>query len=245
MQKFHKDYEKLKELVAGRLSVTFPGWVRGTWSLALFFRGFTQMYYDVYDNPNFVKEFLDFLAEARISWEKQRCEFLGKKPTDLDNWFSNNYVDYRFVHASDQYSDEVDGNMISRESYKELIFPSEKKVADFYGRTFYYHSCGNLTKILDPLATLPNLGILHVSSWTDLKTAREMTGENVIIQKVLHPEDEVMHATPEKIRSRTREILEAIPDRKLWICADAIYSGDVEKVKQWVTVCKETVAEYT
>jgi uroporphyrinogen-III decarboxylase len=77
-----------------------------------------------------------------------------------------------------------------------------------------------------------------------LKTAREMTGENVIIQKVLHPEDEVMHATPEKIRSRTREILEAIPDRKLWICADAIYSGDVEKVKQWVTICKQTVAEY-
>ena len=118
MQKIHKDYEKMKKLVGGRLPVTFPGWVRGTWSTALFLRGFTELYYDIYDNPNFVKEFLDFLAEARISWEKQRCDFLGKKPTDLDNWFSNNYIDYRYVHASDQYSDEVDGNLMSPESYR-------------------------------------------------------------------------------------------------------------------------------
>ena len=244
MQKIHKEYEKMKKLVAGRLPVTFPSTVRGTWSSALFLRGFTELYFDVYDNPNFILELLDLLAEARISFEKQRCEFLGKKPTDLDNWFSNCYMDYRYVHASDQYCDEIDGNMMSNDTYKKLIFPSEKKIADFYGRTFYYHSCGNLTKLLDPLLSLPNMSVLHVSSWTDLKKAYEMANKDIIIQKVMHPEDDVLHAEPEKIRRQVKEILETVPDRKLWICADAIYAGDVEKVKQWVNIAKQTVAEY-
>jgi uroporphyrinogen-III decarboxylase len=138
----------------------------------------------------------------------------------------------------------VDGATVSPDVYRDIIFPSEKKLGDFYGRVFYYHSCGNLTNLLDPLVTLPNLRILHVSSWTSLKKAYEMSGKDTTLQMVLHPED-VLNTTPEKTRKQIKEILDTVPDRPLWICADAIYSGNAEKVKEWVSVCKEVVLKYT
>ena len=243
MPYIHERYKELVRLVDGRLEVTFPGWVRSHWSLALFLRGFTELYMDMLDAPDFVKELLDFLAESRISWEKQRSAFVGKAPSDPKNLFTNCYDDYRRVHVSDQYSDEVDGAMASPEMYRDLILPAELKLARFYGGIHYYHSCGNLTPFLPDLTRLPGLGMLHVSSWTDLKRARDCAPPGVILQRVLHPKDDVLHASEEHIRTQTREILATVPDRKLWICADAIYDGDVNAIKRWLGIVKEEVAK--
>ena len=134
--------------------------------------------------------------------------------------------------------------MLSPEGYEEFLFPSEKQLADFYGRVRYYHSCGNLTPFLNTLPRLRNLTMLHVSSWTDLVTACNKTDPRVILQKVMHPEDDVLHATDEQIEKQIEVIAAAVPDRNLWICADALYDGDIEKVKNWLKIAKKVVSRY-
>jgi hypothetical protein len=242
----HKKYQELSALVDGRLRVTFPGWSRSPWSVAVFLRGFTELYMDVVERPEFVRELLDFIAECRISWEKQRCDFLdiGEKSLEEEKtWYSNCYVDYRPVHVSDYFSDEVDGSMLSPEMYASVVYPSELKLARFYGQVRYYHSCGNLTPLLPKLLDLPGIRMLHVSSWTDLAEAYRQANPSVVLQKVLHPEDDVMKAGEDRIRAQIHDIMKTVPDRKLLICADAIYEGDVSKVQRWLTIAREVVQE--
>ena len=244
----HEKYRELCALVDGQLRVTFPGWTRSPWSVATFLRGFNELYMDVADDPSFVRDLLDFIAEARIRWETQRCEFMGTSPRSGDapgNWFSNCYVDYRPVHISDVYSDETDGNSISPSVYEETILPSELKLAEFYGGIRYYHSCGNLTPLLDAMARIPGLSILHVSSWTGLTAANTKCGPSITLQKVMHPQDDVMNQDEAGIRAQIQDILKTVPDRKLLICADAIYEGSVDKVRSWLRVARETVDSWT
>ncbi|MFA6507855.1 MAG: hypothetical protein WCT14_17265, partial [Treponemataceae bacterium] len=97
--------------------------------------------------------------------------------------------------------------------------------------------------LLPDLTTLPKLQMLHVSSWTDLKRAYECAAPDVTLQRVLHPKDDVLNASEDHIRTQTREILATVPDRKLWICADAIYDGDVDAVKRWLDIVKDEVSK--
>jgi hypothetical protein len=199
---------------------------------------------DIVDDPNFVRDLLDFIVQCRAHWDTQRCDFVGTSPRDEEapgNWFSNCYVDYRSVHVSDFYSDEVDGNMISADAYEKIIFPSELKLAQFYGKVRYYHSCGNLTPLLDTLTKLPRLNILHVSSWTNLAVAHSKCPSSITLQKAMHPQNDVMDASEDKIRGQVRKILATVPDRRLLLCADAIYEGDIDKVRTWLRVAKEVV----
>ena len=242
----HQKYQELCKLVDGRLRVSFPGWSRSPWSVATFLRGFTELYMDVVERPDFVRELLDFIVECRISWEKQRCDFLGIEEMSLEEektWYSNCYVDYRSVHVSDYYSDEVDGSLISPEIYASVVYPAELKLAQFYGRVRYYHSCGNLTPLLPTLLGLPGLQVLHVSSWTDLAEAYRQADPSIVLQEVLHPEDDVLNADADRIRAQVHEIMDTVPDRRLLICADAIYEGEISKVQKWLKIAREVVQE--
>jgi hypothetical protein len=246
MPLIHEKYRELCALVDGRLGVTFPGWSRSPWSVATFLRGFTQLYMDVVERPDFVRELLDFIVECRISWEKQRCDFLNIEAMALDNentWYSNCYVDYRPVHVSDYYSDEVDGSMLSPEMYAGVVFPAELKLARFYGQVRYYHSCGNLTPLLPTLLELPGIQMLHVSSWTDLSEAYRQADPSIVVQKVVHPQDDVMDADEHRIRTQICDIMSIVPDRRLLICADAIYEGEMSKVQRWLKIAKKVVHE--
>jgi hypothetical protein len=242
----HQKYRELCALVEGRLRVTFPGWSRSPWSVATFLRGFIPLYMDVVERPAFVRELLDFIAECRISWEKQRCDFLkisAMDPDDEKTWYSNCYVDYRPVHVSDYFSDEVDGAMLSPEVYATVVFPSELKLARFYGRTRYYHSCGNLTPLLPTLLQLPGIRMLHVSPWTDLGEAYRLADPSIVLQKVVHPQDDVMKASEGGVRAQVRRMMALVPNRKLLICADAIYEGEISRVQTWLKIAKEAVRE--
>ena len=77
MPNIHRHYEGMQDLVKGALPVRFPGWARGPWSVACMLRGFTPLYEDLIENPEFVHRLMRFIVDARIHFEKQRCRFLG------------------------------------------------------------------------------------------------------------------------------------------------------------------------
>jgi hypothetical protein len=177
---------------------------------------------DLADDPSFVVELLDFIVESRISWEMQRCAFLGHDPRDQSrDW---QYVVYRRIFPGDEFNDEVDGNLFSPSTYENYIFPAEKKLRDFYGTLRYYHSCGNMTPFLPKLRELkPEL--MHISQSTDVAAADRIFGEETAFQCCMNPVDEVIGADVATMRAAIQKRLDAIPTRKAEIWADALYQG--------------------
>ena len=244
MPVIHTCYQRFKELVGESLTVTFPVWTRGPWSMAWFLRGFEALSYDVSDAPDFVHQLMDFLVAARIQWENDRAQFLGEDVTNKEDRAFYIYPNYRHANHADIYEDEVDGNLFSPRMYKKFIFPYEKALAEFHGGARYYHSCGNLTPLLNTLKKLPGLEKFHVSPWTDLKTSREKMAPGVRLQKCMKEED-IFASTEMEIRQQIAQILDDNQGGKLDICADAIHHPDfnLEQLQAWVRIVNDAVME--
>lgn len=185
------------------------------------------------------------LPISRISWEKQRCEYLGIDPKDHDyRW---KYIIYRDNWNSDSFEDEVNGNMFSKDMFEEFVLPYEKQIADFYDGIGYYHSCGNLTPFLDGLKTVKIFGWQHVSAWTDYVQAVEKTQEGTVVQVSLDPLKEVLTDDENVIRERIRFYLENSGSRRVDLCPDAIYEGGQEildKMVRYTQIMREEIAAW-
>jgi uroporphyrinogen-III decarboxylase len=245
MPKAHKMYQRMNEIVDGRIPVTFCGWGRSIWGTACQIRGFVPIYMDLVDDPKFVHRLMNFITESRIIWEKERAKFLHTDIRDKYQRWKFIYVNYRSAAPSDLYNDELDSTLMGLKMYKEFVLPYEMKLAEFYGGVRYYHSCGNLTDFFEPISKLPALEMIHVSPWSDLAKAAEVFGKNVILQKSLHPENDLLLCDENEMRQIVKGILTVAEGHKLYICADAIGIGSLEKVKLWVKIARELVQKGT
>ena len=239
-----RQYEELKSLADDRFHVFLPGFSRGPWSIATILRGFNDIFIDLMDDPDFLHELLQFAVDSRISWEKQRCDFLGIDPKDHSyRW---KYIIYRYNWNSDSFEDEVNGNMFSKSTFEEFVLPYEKQLADFYDGIGYYHSCGNLTPFLDDLKTVKIREMQHVSAWTDYIQAVEKTQEGTIVQVSLDPRKEVL-TDEDVIRERIRFYLNNSKGRRVDLCPDAIYEGGQEvldKMVRYTQIMREELSDY-
>lgn len=240
MPRAHAMYRDIGSLAGGRLRVFFPGWARGPWSIATMLRGFTDLFMDCADDPEYVSTLMQFIVDSRISWERQRCDFLGIVPQDRDyRW---KYVFYRNNYNSDMFEDEVDGNLFSPQMFHDLVVPYTKQLSAFYGGIGYYHSCGNLTDFLPDIATLGIRVMQHISGWTDYARAAELMPSEVILQISLNTTDDVMLADEAHMRKRLLEIIANAEGRRIDICPDALYEGSwdtIGKVKRMIEIFRE------
>ncbi len=236
----HEAYKAIKELCGGRLHVFFPGWARGPWSIATILRGFNELFLDCVDDPDFVKEMMQFIVDSRLSWDRQRLDFLGVSPFDTgDRWM---YCVYRRNWNSDIFEDEVDSNLFSPEMNRELVIPFQKQMSDFYGGAGYYHSCGNLTPFLKDIAGLNIKFVQHISGWTDFKRAAEIYPAHVVLQCSLNATDDVLIADEQHMRKRLRHFIDNSLGRTIDICPDALYEGGwdtIGRVKRMIEIFRE------
>ena len=242
MPKAHETYRALKELCGDRLHVFFPGWSRGPWSIATILRGFNELFLDCVDDPDFVKELMRFIVDSRLSWDKQRLDFLGVDPHDTDDrWM---YCVYRRNWNGDLFEDEVDSSLFSPDMNRELVIPYQKQISDFYGGSGYYHSCGNLTPFLEDISTLNIRFIQHISGWTDFGTAARIMPPGVVLQCSLNATDDVLIASESHMRARLEHFIgnALSTGRTIDICPDALYEGGwdtINKVKRMVEIFRE------
>jgi uroporphyrinogen-III decarboxylase len=236
MPQVHELYQDVSDLVKGKIPVTFPGWARGPWSIACMIRGFTPLYMDLIGDPDFVHRLMQFIVDARIHFETQRCRFLGIDPQDTQyRWY---YCVYRPSCNSALFNDEVDGNLFSQQTYREFILPYERQLAEFYGGVSYYHSCGNMTPFYEDLCTLPNLNRLHVSQSSELGKAMQLK-ERFTIENSLDPYEEILQGSDAHIEEKFEAIKAASTDKPLEVWADALYVGGrdtVEKARNVVRI---------
>jgi len=233
----HRMYSEICEMVdkyAPDFKVNFPSIFRSPFAVACTLRGMENLLIDMYDNPDFVHRLMSYVTETRIRWEKERAVFLGQK-----------------IPAMKIGNDEVNCPTISPALYKEFILPYETKLLKFYGKLDYFHSCGNITPLLESIKTLsPTL--LHISSWTDLRKAAEIfSGTSTRFEVWVHPAEDVMMASREHALEKISCIARTCSEYK--VPGYSIVSGNIQamdsfekddfQIKQWVEVCHKVIKD--
>jgi len=227
MPRVHHFYEALQELAGPGLEVVFPGLTGHPWALAENMRGMTNLLMDMYLNPPLVHKLMNYIVESIERLAKERERFLGIERTDLGG-----------IGA-----DAVDCNKISPEFYLEFIHPYEQKMAKiFKPRVAGYHSCGNLTPILDYISDIPGMQRLHCSPWTDFKKSVDICkAKGMILEKRMHAVDEIMLPTQEEMENTVKRYL--VDARGVVMHLSASLDGDVapDKLLVWLGAARKAI----
>lgn len=227
MPKAIEFYEEICKIVKDRVEVVFPMFCRGPFSIAWALRGLQNCVVDMYRRPDFFHKMMTFITESRIRWEKERERYLGRKMrrAQLDN-------------------DEVDGDILSKELYEKFIFPYEERIARYYDNgIFYFHSCGNLTRLYDSIARLPGLGRIEISPVSNLELATPTFGpRNVILHKRLDPPKDVYVSTNE-MTANLRRIIQQCSDASVEIDACPL-DPPTERIQEWIHIARQVTSEY-
>jgi hypothetical protein len=229
MPEVHRFYEVVGKLVGADLAVGFPAFI-GThpWEIAEKMRGFENLLMDTYLNPGLVHKLMNYIVESMGRLEKERERFLGigRKNVELG-------------------ADAVDCNKISPECYLEFIHPYERKLAKMCDNGITcYHSCGNITPLLEHISKIPGIKILHCSPWTDFETAVNICKRNAfILEKRMHSVNEILLPNQEEMEHIARQY--ANKGRGVTMFWGASLDGDsaLDKLRMWATAARRVLGE--
>lgn len=231
MPRIHQYYEVLSEYADGRLKVMFPEWVRGPFCLSMHMRGSSDILVESLIEPDFVREMLRFVTDAKKSWDAEREKFLGVK-----------------LESCNLYNDEIDCPSIGPDIYRDIIFPFEKELAESYGSVKYWHSCGSTTIFQEQINKLPNLKLYHCGPWTDFGSAVRTMAPSVGIDLCVNPQKDVVEASEDQMRAQLLKIRETGGSAPYAVRADAfMVSGSYDpeilrKIRTWSRVARETLS---
>jgi len=220
----HRMYSEMNELAKGEYTIVFPEWRMGPFGVACALRKMENLLADILLNPEFVHKLMQFITEARKEWTKERAKFLKQEvgKGDLDN-------------------DEVNSLLLSPKHYEEFVLPYEQELCEFHGGIGYWHSCGDVTKLLNPIRKIPEIDMFHIGPWTDLKEARRVFGESSALEKCLMPTADVQLASETQMEAKLDEIRSALDGSSYTVRADGLQvinsvEEDVAKIKSWVKI---------
>lgn len=165
----------------------------GHLTIATCLRG-TELYTDMYEDPDYVRRLLDFLHRAAIIRNRALAEFFGQEA---------------FVGTSGGYADDSI-QLISPQMYKDLVLPFHRAWYSLWSEEGPHsiHLCGDATRHFPTIHEE-----LHVNSFdtgypVDHGQLRKELGNDVQING--GPEAFLLlDGTPEQVYERTREILES------------------------------------
>lgn len=187
--------ELLRKRVGTELFV--EGWVEGPCAEAAELRGINRLMVDFFDDPEFVRDLLDFTLE----------------------------LETRFAIAQIEAGADIIGlgdavaSLVGPRIYREMVWPLEKKLVDAIhagGGKVRLHICGNIGKILDEIAKL-GCDMVDIDSPVRIEEARSKLGNEQILTGNLDPVRNVRNGTPETILRSLEEL--AQPAGTRWIVA--------------------------
>ena len=211
MKWYHAFYERIEEIVSinNHFQVKFPDWRIGPFPLALGLRGWNRLLEDTADNEDLVHALMEKTTGYRIKWCKQRARHTGESEnTALGN-------------------DDINHPVVSAQLYSKYILPYEKNICRLQNRISYWHSCGNITPLLDQIAQIPQIDLLQVSPFSDLrKVAKTFSKRQTALQIWIHPARDLILATPEHMRRTLEKIVRICHEEN--ITRYSIVSGHIQ-----------------
>jgi len=225
----HKMYSEIKAIIDDDFDVVFPEWNFGPFGIALNLRGTENFAIDMIEDPDFVYDLMKFILRAKIHWSQERARFLQEE-----------------IHSLFLCNDDVSVPMISPRGYQEFVLPYEKKMGEFHGGLDYWHSCGKIDPMVQYIKEIPNLKMIHLSPFTDLKKSVEIIGNDHIIEIVLNPIDDVEKATPLQMENKLSEIKSICEGLRFTVRADAFQvltsvENDVKQIKLWIKKARKVL----
>ncbi len=229
MPKIHRYYEVLNEYAGGKLRVMFPEWVRGPFCIATHLRGMENILMDTVENPDFIHQFMQFLVEAQKQWTGARNRFLHTE-----------------IKTCKLYNDEIGTPAISPRSYKELIFPYEKELSDYYGEVAYWHSCSDTTKFQSQINALTNLKMYHCGPWTSYAQAVKNLKQTIALDICLNPQKDILEADETQMIAKLEDIKKTCDGRAYFVRADGFMLEDelatiLNKIRLWNRVASQVL----
>ncbi|MBN2558751.1 MAG: hypothetical protein JXB33_08365 [Clostridia bacterium] len=204
----------LREKAKGRYAVKLRG-AEGAMDIANIARG-NEMFYDFYEYPEELCEFLDFCAgAARFTLEKQTeaaGRYMDGVITGFDIWLPGNSTGHLSEDAS---------VMISPEQFREFALPYTNKITNGYDHVFMHtHSVGvhNIPEIIK----IDNLDYVEISN--DPNAERSMA-----VYRKLESELAGMTVVVSADLEEIRDNLEFLASRKSVIWYDAKTTADAEE----------------
>jgi uroporphyrinogen decarboxylase len=177
------------------------GGFKSFWELGYLLRGYDRFLMDLVVNPDFVDALLGRLFEINIAATGRYLEAAGP------------YIQV-FRTADDMATQQ--GLLLSPEMYRRFIKPLYKKYYDFIksktDAKIFYHSCGNVTDLLDDFIDngLDIINPVQVSAMPDTAALKKRFGDRLVFwggidtQHVL-PEGTVQEVEQE-VRTRIRDL---------------------------------------
>ncbi len=227
----HRFYAEMSDALDDDFLVKFPDWIMGPLGVACELRGFDQLLMDFLLNLEFAQGLLRFIVEARRSWQEQCDRFLSIQRTRglLGN-------------------DDVNCPTLSPALYRDVILPLETELSEHYGGIFYWHSCGNTTKLLDDITRIPVLDLFHCGPWTDVAEACRVMGDRgVPLEICVDPVDKVQMASPADQKHYLEDIIAHIPDAvDCYIKADSLevirdLPTELAAIQSWIDAAREVL----
>ena len=155
--------------------------------------GLTEFAYNVYDNPNLVKEIHRRFSE----WFARVVEHL-------------NQMDFDFFVVADDLADSKSPWM-SPNMFREFFLPYERMVANAIKKPWVFHSDGNLLPIMEDLLSLGMSGIHPIQpSAMDIKQVKANYGHQVCILGNIDLDYTLTLGNPGEVDKEVREKIEAL-----------------------------------
>ena len=166
------------------------GWVEGPAAEAADLRDINNFMLDLLDEPAWSGELMDHCVDVAIEFARAQVN------AGADT-----------IGIGDAICSQV-----SREVYEEQVLPREKRLVSAIkgmGAFARLHICGNITHLLDGIATL-GIDVLDVDHMVDMALVRKKVGPRVALAGNVDPVAGILRGTPAGIRKRVRRDYELV-----------------------------------
>lgn len=189
MPKCIEMYERMKEAVDDDFEVIFPEMLKGPFAMAVYSMGYENLLLNMYDDPEFIHIVMGHYTKALQTWYDERDRYTGEKH-----------------EKGCLYNDDINSPTISPQHYKEFVFPYEQELYGYHNGLYYWHSCGNVTKMLEQISKLGYIELINRGPWTDAGLIAKHFNESAI-EICLNPTSEILESNEEKMVLRIGEII--------------------------------------
>ena len=227
-------------------------------------RGLDTVFYDLYDEPEFTKEAMQFLMEGTIKCLKQGEDLgiwtLNNNGFEMDSVspcgtcgiaYSNELPapDYNGkVRLKDLwgYSMAQEFHPVSAEMLEEFVLPYQAKIADMFAMNAYGCCECNDLKWDAILRHIPRLRSLSVSAASDLKTAADRLKDQYVICYKPNPSEMLISFDPDKIKREMSHAMEMAKDTHLVVILRTIETvmNEPHRLSTWIDTTMELANQY-
>ena len=144
--------------------------------------GYDKLFIALYEKPEIVKSFLNFISDMLINWLKVQEETNGK---------------LKRISITDHVAGEI-----SAEHFEEFYLPYIKKVCAAYPEAVkLYHNESNIYHVLE---RIPELGAQIFHFGIEIADAKKAIGSQICLMGAVHSQDFLMYKGPEEVYEESR-----------------------------------------